>query len=85
MTNKTEHLIAEYADQEQMQLSYQYDDCIVGVLSDGRIVYSAYKILKVLQKEMTYEEALDDFYYNFEGSKGDKMPVYIWNIEDYTI
>tara|TARA_E500000331_G_scaffold69891_1_gene64594 strand:- start:980 stop:1237 length:258 start_codon:yes stop_codon:yes gene_type:complete len=85
MKDKTNLLIKEYADDEQLQLSHQYDDCIVGVLSDHRIVYSAYKILKVLQKEMTYEEALDDFYYNFEGSKGDKMPVYIWNIEDYTI
>lgn len=83
MTNKTEHLIAEYADQEQLQLSYQYDDCIIGVLSDGRIVYSVFKILKILQQDMTYEDALDHFYYNFDGSKGDTMPVYMFNLEDY--
>ena len=83
MTNKTEHLIAEYADQDQLQLSYQYDDCIVGVLSDGRIVYSVFKILKILQQDMSYEDALDHFYYNFDGSKGDTMPVYMFNLEDY--
>jgi hypothetical protein len=84
MTNKTERLIAEYADQEQMQLSYQYDDCILGVLSDGRIVYSAFKVLKLLQQDMTEEDALDHFYYNFVGSSGmDTMPVYIFNLEDY--
>ena len=83
MTIKTERLVAEYADQEQMQLSHQYDDCIVGVLSDGRIVYSAFKVLKVLQQDMSYEDALDHFYYNFDGSKGDTMPVYMFNLEDY--
>ena len=83
MTNKTEHLIAEYADQKQLQLSYQYDDCIIGVLSDGRIVYSVFKILKILQQDMSYEDALDHFYYNFDGSKGDTMPVYMFNLEDY--
>ena len=83
MTNKTEHLIAEYADQDQLQLSYQYDDCIIGVLSDGRIVYSVFKILKILQQDMSYEDALDHFYYNFDGSKGDTMPVYMFNLEDY--
>ena len=83
MTNKTERIIEEYADQEQLQLSYQYDDCIVGVLSDGRIVYSVFKILKILQQDMSYEDALDHFYYNFDGSKGDTMPVYMFNLEDY--
>ena len=83
MTNKTESLVAEYADQEQMQLSHQYDDCIVGVLSDGRIVYSAFRVLKVLQQDMSEEDALDHFYYNFDGSKGDTMPVYMFNLEDY--
>ncbi|QDP46235.1 MAG: hypothetical protein Unbinned3556contig1001_6 [Prokaryotic dsDNA virus sp.] len=83
MTNKTEHLIAEYADQEQLQLSCQYDDCIIGVLSDGRIVYSVFKILKILQQDMCEEDALDHFYYNFDNSKGDTMPVYMFNLEDY--
>lgn len=83
MTNKTEHLIAEYADQEQLQLSYQYDDCIIGVLSDGRIVYSVFKILKILQQDMSYEDALDHFYYNFDGSKGDTMPVYMFDLQEY--
>jgi len=83
MTNKTERIIEEYADQEQLQLSYQYDDCILGVLSDGRLVYSVFKILKILQQDMSYEDALDHFYYNFDGSKGDTMPVYMFNLEDY--
>ena len=83
MTNKTERLIIEYADQDQLQLPNQYNDCIVGVLSDGRIVYSVYKILKILQQDMSYEDALDHFYYNFDGSKGDTLPVYIFNLEEY--
>ena len=31
----------------------------------------------------SYEDALDHFYYNFHGSKGDTMPVYMFNLEDY--
>ena len=75
MTNKTESLVAEYADQEQMQLSHQYDDCIVGVLSDGRIVYSAFRVLKVLQQDMSEEDALDHFYYNFVAIRTDVRVV----------
>ncbi len=85
MMNKTSQLIEEYADENQLQLSSQFDDCIVGVLSDHRLVYSAFKIIKVLQQEMSYEDALEHFYFNFDGSKGDNMPMYMFDIEEYNI
>ena len=83
MMNKTSQLIEEYADENQLQLSSQFDDCIVGVLSDHRLVYSAFKIIKVLQQEMSYEDAIEHFYFNFDGSKGEFMPTYIYDLKEY--
>ena len=78
MMNKTNQLIEEYADENQLQLSSQFDDCIVGVLSDHRLVYSAFKIIEVLQQEMSYEDAIEHLEYNIKGSyNGENTPVFL--------
>ena len=89
MMNKTNQLIEEYADENQLQLSSQFDDCIVGVLSDHRLVYSAFKIIEVLQQEMSYEDAIEHFYYNIECTTDQDYngsatkPGYIYDVSEY--
>ena len=40
----------------------QFDDALIGLASDGRLIYSEDKILHVLQESgMSYEEALDHY------------------------
>jgi len=52
-----------------------FDDCIVGVESSSHtlLVYSTQLILEKLVKddEMTWEEAIEFFDYNIQGSKGE--------------
>lgn len=58
-----------------------FDDCIVGVeaSSNTLLVYSTQLILEKLVKEneMTWEEAIEYFDYNIQGSKGEGYPIYI--------
>lgn len=66
-----------------------FDDCIVGVESDHplRLVYSTQLILEKLVKEneMTWEEAIEYFDYNIQGSKGEGYPIYILDYLWFTI
>ena len=55
-----------------------YDDCIVGIDGDGRLVYDRRKMLDKLEKDMSSEEAEDFFEYNIAGSHmGEMNPLYI--------
>lgn len=55
-----------------------FDDAIIGVSSDIRIVYSLEKIIEILQKDMTEDEAVEFFYFNIESAYvGDKTPIYV--------
>jgi hypothetical protein len=58
-----------------------FDSALVGVSSDGRLVYSETKILNALQDEegMNYEEAVDYYQYNtvraLEYAKASVSPI----------
>lgn len=55
-----------------------FDDAIIGVSSDIRIVYSLDKIIEILQKDMTEDEAVEFFYFNIESAYvGEKTPLYV--------
>jgi|TARA_Y100000296_G_scaffold23522_1_gene27844 hypothetical protein len=55
-----------------------YDDCIVGVDGDGRLVYDRMKMLDKLGKDMSSEEAEEYFEFNIAGSHmGEMNPLYI--------
>lgn len=55
-----------------------FDDAIIGVSSDIRVVYSLDKIIEILQKDMSEEEAVEFFYFNIESAYvGDKTPLYV--------
>jgi hypothetical protein len=55
-------------------------DAIIGVceeFSGNRIVYSRKKVLEILQKDMSYEEAEEFYYYNILGLyAGTQNPVF---------
>lgn len=55
-----------------------FDDAVIGVSTDIRLVYSIDKIIKSLMKDMTEDEAIDYFYFNIDGAYlGEKTPIYI--------
>jgi hypothetical protein len=59
-----------------------FDDCITGVVEEFgngvRILYSRDKILGSLQKDMSYEDALEYYYYNIVGGHfGDRNPLFL--------
>ena len=55
------------------------DEAIIGVEEkDGRVVYDAEIIIKILSKDMSEEEAIDYYGYNIVGAYvGEKTPIYI--------
>jgi hypothetical protein len=70
----------KYPDEEFI-IADGYDSAIIGV-EDSKmiIVYSTKKVLSILMEdeEMTYEDALEFFYYNIKGAHvGDKTPLFI--------
>ena len=59
-----------------------FDDCITGIVEEFgngvRILYSRDKILDSLQKDMSYEDALEYYYYNIVGGLfGDRNPLFL--------
>jgi len=59
-----------------------FDDCVVGVtesFGEGiRILYSRDKILELLQKDMTEEDAIEYYYYNIVGGYfGEQNPIFL--------
>jgi len=64
----------------------KYDEAIVGLVykSGGMVaVYDSYKIIEILNKEMSYDEAAEYYTYNIEGSyMGDQTPIYMTLLKD---
>jgi hypothetical protein len=56
-----------------------FDDAIIGVSSDIRIVYSLDKIIEILQKDMTEDEAVEFFYFNIESAYVGEKHLYTLN------
>jgi len=56
-------------------------EAIIGIVEEfagNRIIYSKTKILEILQRDMTYEEAVDYYYYNILGLyAGEQNPVFL--------
>lgn len=55
-----------------------FDDAIIGITTDGRLVYSIDTIIKILKKDMSEDDAYEYFYFNIEGAYiGEHTPLYI--------
>ena len=64
----------------------KFDDAIVGLSykNSGLVaVYDSYKIIEILNREMSYAEAAEYYTYNTEGSyMGEKTPIYMTMLKD---
>lgn len=57
-----------------------YDDALIGISNDGRLVYSIQKMIEIYSKEYNtnQEEAIDWLEYNtFNTYVGEMTPIYI--------
>jgi hypothetical protein len=55
-----------------------FDDAIIGITLDGKLVYSIDTIIKILMKDMSEDDAFEYFDYNIEGAYlGERTPIYI--------
>lgn len=55
-----------------------FDDALVGLSTDGRLVYSLDKIIEKLKEKMSEDEAINFFYFNIQSpNEGGKSPVFI--------
>lgn len=57
-----------------------FDDAVIGVeTSSGRLVYSIQRCIDILMEKhgMSYDDAIDYFYYNVEGAYvGERGPIW---------
>jgi hypothetical protein len=54
------------------------DDAIIGVWSEGRLVYSVDKVIEILMKDMTEQEAIEFYEFNIECAYvGERTPIFI--------
>ena len=74
MTN-IEQVIEQYPDESFITLT-GYDEAIVGISSDIRLVYDSEAIIDILARGMSREDAIEFYEYNVEGSYfGEKSPI----------
>tara|TARA_R110000744_G_scaffold10378_2_gene32446 strand:- start:176 stop:427 length:252 start_codon:yes stop_codon:yes gene_type:complete len=80
-----EELMQELEDNECL-LADGYEGALIGLSEGGNpvAVYDSNKCIEILVKEdkMSYEDAMEHFYYNTVGSYvGDKTPIFIKRYE----
>jgi len=70
--------ILEYFPEEEILKADGFDDAIIGIEeSSGRLIYSVSKCLKILEKDMSEEDASEYFWYNVHGAwVGEKTPIW---------
>tara|TARA_R110000868_G_scaffold403407_1_gene680611 strand:+ start:160 stop:420 length:261 start_codon:yes stop_codon:yes gene_type:complete len=77
--------ILEMHPEENFLIADGFNDAVIGYeQSSMRLIYSTIECIRILQAEgMTYEDALDHFYYNVEGSYvGDQTPIWCNDLID---
>ena len=78
-------LIAEI--NEEMLFADGFDDALVGYIERAGMpsiaCYDKHKCIEILAKDMTYEEAVEYFYFNTAGAYvGENTPCFFTRIED---
>tara|TARA_R110000787_G_C13110802_1_gene413605 strand:- start:266 stop:508 length:243 start_codon:yes stop_codon:yes gene_type:complete len=73
-------ILEQYYDEEILKAD-GFDDAVIGIEENGmRLIYSVSKCLKILEQEMTEEDAMEHFTFNVSGAYvGEKTPVWCWN------
>lgn len=76
-----EAILEQYED-EDLLIADGFDDAIIGIATEPRLIYSVTKCLEILMKndEMDYTDALEHFTFNVSGGwVGDKTPIWCWD------
>lgn len=77
--DKRELLLQEYPETEFLFIK-GFDDAIVGIDDNFRVIYSEEKIIDILMEtqDMSVSEARDHLSFNIKGTHaGDQTPVYL--------
>ena len=72
---------------EEMLFADGFDDALVGYIERAGMpsiaCYDKYKCIDILANDMTYEEAMEYFYFNTAGAYvGENTPCFLTRIED---
>jgi len=79
MINKLEVILDAYPDIEFLSAD-GFDDAIIGVSNDFKLVYSSTKCFEILMKSqnLTYDDAQEYYYFNVEGAyMGENTPIFV--------
>ena len=74
---KLESILENYPDETFLKAD-GFDDAIIGFDENSlRLIYSMSKCLDILMEDMSYEDALEHFYYNVSGAYvGEQTPIW---------
>lgn len=75
--NSVDLLTDAYPDMDFL-IADGFDEAIIGFDERSeRVIYSISKCIEILCRDMTYEDAMEHFYYNVEGAYvGEKTPIW---------
>ena len=76
---KLASIIENYSHEELIK-SDNFDDAVVGIeVNTLRLVYSIDKMIAILTKDMSYEDAIEYLDFNvFSAYVGERTPIYIY-------
>jgi hypothetical protein len=80
--SKIDEIIEMYPDETFLTVT-DMDEAIVGVdVTNFRLVYSVDKIVEILMKDMSYDDAIEYFDFNIAGAyMGEDTPIFAKMIE----
>ena len=72
-----EKILDEYPEEGFLKAD-GLDDALIGIWSEGRLVYSVDKVIEILMKDMTEQEAIEFYEFNIECAYvGERTPIFI--------
>lgn len=75
--NTLSKILDEYPEEGFLKAD-GFDDAIIGIWSEGRLVYSVDKVIEILMKDMTEQEAIEFYEFNIECAYvGERTPIFI--------
>jgi len=79
--NILEKIIENFYDEEFLKAN-GFDDAVIGLeKNEMRLIYSVSKCIKILNIDMSIDDALEHFTYNVSGAYvGKKTPIWCWDI-----
>ena len=79
--NMLNRILESYPDEGLLKLD-GFDDAVIGISSDIRIVYSLGKIIAILMNHMSEDDAIEHFSLKIEGSLlGNKSPIFVMLVD----